>query len=600
MRRAHVPSIALAALTTLAACDSCHGKKPYTPYTITDTPTATSSAAARPDAGDVDGGAFAVVAATPAPGDGTSWSLEGGAVAAPTGHPFSQGLVVDADGDGTPDLLAWARAPNGLRGELWFASGKAPGEGRAIAPLPADLSAPGCTATATLSQIAKNLAVLDFEPRCPVKIREKATRWIAIVRLGVATPEIALELKIGAAAEGEALAVALDGKDRDADGRGDVTITFTLTGAPRPLPTGGSASASIAFFDRPAGLSRDPTEPDASLKTLDAALVADGRKRTTALQVPAAAITARRLHTLLCDEGHRAIDTSAGPARCGELRLVEDSTIAEIEAALNLREPIAAMAALARFDSLGHRRKDVDSLVARSIPTIRGTLARTTAAIPESVAPAAGSPLAFDPGGDLLVRTKDGAVRVDRTSFAESPVDPGLIWQRRIAWPPGDAPRWTLVGVEQRCGEPTLMGRFEIGAETTTAPLPIPTPPRCTPIQSLRVDALGTSSQGLLFAVRGDVVALAKEDTPKPAMVEGFSMPPPIDRGVARSPNGGTIALAGPRGVLVAVLTGSDRRASAKLWAAPIIDGASACVPSDAGERLACVVAQGAAIYDAR
>jgi hypothetical protein len=52
--------------------------------------------------------------------------------------------------------------------------------------------------------------------------------------------------------------------------------------------------------------------------------------------------------------------------------------------------------------------------------------------------------------------------------------------------------------------------------------------------------------------------------------------------------------------VLVATLKGAGRAASAKLWPGPTGDGALACVPSDAADRIACVVNRKVAIYDAK
>ncbi|APR85214.1 Hypothetical protein A7982_10563 [Minicystis rosea] len=512
--------------------------------------------------------------------------------------------MVDADGDGKPDLLAWARAPDGLRGELWFASGKSPAEGRLVAALPADLTAPGCSAHATLSLIGPRTAAFDFEPRCPARIRERATRWIALSRFVAGPPEIALEIRAGAPADGETLAIALDARDRDGDGRADIGVTFTLTGAPHPLPGGGSAAASLAFFDRPAGLSRDPTEPEASIKAIGAALLADGRKKTTSPRVPAAAGAARRLHALLCEDGggKPIISTTAGPIRCATERIAEESAIAEVEAGLNLGDPVTAFAALGRLDASGQRRKDVDALVAKSVSTIAGTLVRTTAAIPDPPRASGFSPLAFDADGSLLVRTADRVVRVDKTSFAESAADAALMWPKELQWPV-DAPTWSLGRVDDDCETSTAVARFGYAGAVTTVPLPIPTPPRCAlGGASPPVDLLGASTQGLLFAYRGEIVAIPATAPPRVVPAESFAPAPgvPVDRGTARSPNGGTIAVTTSRGVLVSVLKGSARGGSAKLWTSPLIDGGKACVPSDGGERLACVVSKGAAIYDVK
>src|SRR5580692_8334156 len=136
----------LAALAALPACDGCHAGKPYTPYTLSDPPPASAAAAASaPAEAGAPGPAFTALPGVPAPGDGSTWPLAGGAAQPPAGHTFVTGLVLDADGDGKDDLLAWSRSPDGLRGELWFAPGSAPATGRAVASLPADVAVPGCS-----------------------------------------------------------------------------------------------------------------------------------------------------------------------------------------------------------------------------------------------------------------------------------------------------------------------------------------------------------------------------------------------------------------------------------------------------------------------
>jgi hypothetical protein len=609
MRRPHDLPIAalLAAAAALPGCDGCHGSKPYTPYTLSDPP---SASAAEAGAGTVTGGAgslpdggpaFAAVAATAAPGDGKHWPLEGGAVEPPAGHAFAVGLVLDADGDGKPDLLAWSRAQDGLRGELWFASGKDPASGRALIALPGDLAVPGCAPSVSLTRIGPGAVALDFDPRCSARVRDRGARWVAVFRLASGgPPELGLELRLGAPAEGESLAVALDGRDRDGDGRGDLTATLTLSGAPHPLPAGGEAKATLAFFDRPTGLSRDPSEPEASLKALAVGLVSDGRKKTTAPHVAAAAMAARRLHALLCEEaGKPVVTTSAGPVHCGDVHLLEDAAMAEAEAALNLGDPLAALAAMGRIEG---RRKDLDALFAKSVPSVAGKLVRTTAAAPDVAPPPAFGPIAFDGGGDLLVRAREHVLRVDRASFAESPIDAAVKWPTRLAWGPSpDAPAWTLAAVEERCDSPTLVARFEAGGGTIDVALPILTPARCAAAR-VPVDLLGPSAQGDLVSIRGDVVAFSREASPHAAIAEGLAAAPgaAVPLGAARSPDGAVVAISTPRGVLVAQIKGQGRSAAATLWTTPALDGATACAPSNAADRIACAVKGAVAIYDAR
>jgi hypothetical protein len=143
-----------------------------------------------------------------------------------------------------------------------------------------------------------------------------------------------------------------------------------------------------------------------------------------------------------------------------------------------------------------------------------------------------------------------------------------------------------------------LHARFLVGGEATTLPIPVASPGKCAPAPRVPADFLGASAQGILLAVRGEIVAIPAQASPKPQLAESLAASGEAPLGAARSPNGGTIAITTSRGVLVAVLKGSGRGASAKLWTAPLVDGATACVPSDGGERLACAVAKSAVVYE--
>jgi hypothetical protein len=484
---------------------------------------------------------------------------------------------------------------------VWFASGKRAASGSILAALPGDLAGPGCSPSATLSRVGASMFSLDVDPRCSGHGRERGTRWVAIFRMmSGAAPELGLELHAGAAAEGETIAVSLDGRDRDADGRGDLTVTVTLTGAPHPLPGGASAAATLAFFDRPAGLSRDPSEPETSLRGVAASLAADARKRTTASHVRAAAGAAARLYALLCDDARKPIvTTSAGPVRCGDVRLVEEAAVAETEAALNLGDPFAAMSALARVEP---RRKDLDGLLAKSIPSVAGKLVRTTAATPDVQPPPAFGPVAILPGGDILVRTRDRVIKVDHVSFEEARVDAALLWPSQLA-SPTNPPAWTLASVEERCDAPTLLARFGASAaEPIQVPFPILAGPRCTEAARVPLDLLGTTQQGALLAIRGELVVVPAEAPPRPVLTDAFVAAPSasVELGAARSPNGRVVAVSTVRGVLVATVEGAGRAAKAKLWTTPAVDSASACVPNDTADRIACVVQKAVAIYDAK
>ncbi|MFO0762187.1 MAG: hypothetical protein U0359_37455 [Byssovorax sp.] len=614
------PALLLVALPWIAGgCDGCGSSKPYTPYTLSDPPPPSASAPASaghlpappPDAAaPVDAAAapppFAPIKAAAPSGDGRAWPLDGGTAEAPAGRTFAMGLVTDLDGDGKADLLAFARAPDGLRGELLYASGAAPGDLRTVTALPEGLAGPGCSAVASLTQIGPRAFLFDDEPRCAV--RAKAVRWIAVLRAPAGSlPAIASELRVGAPSDGESLLITGTTRDRDGDGRDDISLEIHLTGAPRPLPSkDAAASAILSFFDRPAGLSRDPTEPQASLQAQASALIADGRRKTSAPRVAPAAIALRRLSSMLCEEsGKPLFTTNAGPIHCGENHLADDTLIAEIEASLNLGDPAAALAALGRLDTLGPRRKDVENLVGKMIPAVPARLLHKTSTAPLLSPAPAPAPLAFDAGGDLLLHTVDAVLRVDRTSFGEARIDAALTWPSRVAQPP-DGSGFTRTGGERRCDEPVLVAHVELqkGGEGSKidVPLPIAAPPRCAPAASVPVDWLGTGAQGLLVAVQGEAIAFPAADPAHPVLAEGLAQAAgaPVPLGAARSPDGGTVAISTARGVLVITAKSGSRGGAPRLWTGLDADGATLCVPSDGGKQLACAVKDGAAIYEAK
>lgn len=660
VRKLYPPlAAAIAAVSIGAGCDGCPGGKPYTPYTLTDAapigsaapsggasgeaPTSAGASSSASDAGaPSDASAppsaptFAAIPAEAAPGDGKVWSAPPDIDAkAPVGRAFSLGLLLDVDGDGKRDLVAWTQAPDGLRGELRFIAGGASGEGQTIAALPGDLSTKACSPRAALAQVGPRSIAFDFTPQCPPA--QRATRWVALVRLGnqgegaaKRAPELGLEIRLAAPPSGESLDILVDGSDRDGDGRDDIAAKITLSGGLRPFsgavgpyPSLPQASAVVAFLDRPTGLSRDPSEPSASLSAAIVGVLADAKKRETAGKVAPAVHQIRRLRSMICDEGGKAlVTTSAGPVVCDDTRDVEGASIALATAAATKGDPARALAAIGRLDARGSsaplsdaRKREIIKILGKAAPLVSYQLAHRSAAAPK-VEPLGWSPLAFEEGGDLLVRTGEGVTRVERATFAEAPADVA-------AWPStlvsegsggaGDA--WVLAGVEQRCDAPTLVALVEdAGAKgepserRTSIALPILTPinargmpsgGRCSAIASVPVTPIAaTGDLGLVFSIGSEIVGLKRQ---RGAAVVSL-VPSPLDataagaaqKGAARSPDGATIALPTSRGLLV--ITGT----SARLWSGPEMEQALGCVPSSGGGRVACVSGGAALIYDAR
>jgi hypothetical protein len=598
-------------------CDGCKQHHPYTPYTLGDSPSAATSSSASVASTSSAGVAasasavapFAVVAGAVPHGDGKTWDLGGRPIPAPAGRTFGVGLTLDLDGDSKVDLLAWARSSDSLRGELWFVPGGSPDSPKAVVALPADLSVPGCTLRASIAQVGPHAIALDLEPRCPSHAHDKAPRWIALLRPRTgAAPDLGMELRAAAMPEGETLRLDWDTRDRDDDGREDVAIAFTLTVAPKSTPISAQSTATIAFLDRPAGLSRDATEPEASLKAAASAIAADAKKRSTAARAVPASIALRALRAAICDEtGRPLVTTPVAHVKCGDGSFVETAAVAEVEAGLNLGEPATALSALLRLDAMGKPRKDVDKLFARTVPSVTAALTKKLAATP--VAAGMFSSLAFLPSGDVVVRTASGSVRAKKEDWSEEALDPMLGSFRDKLVFPDDASKWALLGASARCSEALGVARFKLeaadasaNAEATEIAVPAITSARCTDGAELPMIALGSTAKAHLVAVGSDLVAIARADAPKSETIDSLALPTnaPVPLGAARSPDGSTVALATPRGVLVLGVESSGKQGKAKLWTGPEIEGVSACVPANGGARIACMKGGAAIVLDAK
>ncbi|HSN96710.1 MAG TPA: hypothetical protein VLS89_00385, partial [Candidatus Nanopelagicales bacterium] len=276
-----------------------------------------------------DAGALAEGA--PPPAGGKRWPLDGDAVVeAPAGRSFETGLVLDVDGDGARDLVAWLRAPDALRGELIFAPGARPREVRTLAAMPGGLAGAGCVPRAGLTQISAATLALEIAPGCPEGVADPGTRWIAVVqRAPGAAPRLALELRVRVQVE-EPLELSFEAADRDGDGREDLAVAFALAEAAADAAPAPRVSAPLWFLDRPAGLSRDASQPAAALRTLAEALLTGAKRDAAGIAARAGAI--RRLHRMLCEDagGTPAVTLAEGPVRCNDPKI--EAALARAEA----------------------------------------------------------------------------------------------------------------------------------------------------------------------------------------------------------------------------------------------------------------------------
>lgn len=624
--------IALPGLVLALFAAGCGDDKPFVPYAIDGsarptTPPAASTPApaavsAAPSA-SAPRAAFLPVAGRPATEGGKSWTLEGGSVVtAPKGRAFAVGLEVDGDGDGVKDLLAWAKSPDELRGELTFSSGKPASESRTVVAMPAELASVGCTTQVGLAAVGPSTVALELAARCSDRENGRPARWVALVRLappgakpspGHAAPELLFELHLAPPPAAEALAVAVDASDVDGDGRDDVSATFTLTGNLEPFPTSATATARLRFFDRPAGLSRDAAEPEASFRAAVGSLVVDAPRKKAAPNVAAGARAVRRLYQHLCEDGGRAlVTTSAGGVRCGDGAFLADAAYAEAVAAWTVGEPLLALDATARAEGLASekwpRRKELAKLVDKGLRSSSAKeLVRATAtpAPVDAKRPAWGS-LAFENAGHLLLRTATAVVRLDAATLQESPAPEIPRWDEAFGSgaksEAGAEP--VLSALAQRCERPTLVAEISEGAgkdAPSVLPLPLATPvgsdgfptPRCAALQSLPLSPIDARGGRLWLALGTVPIEL---DVAKPVPAPGsVTLPTSTSErhlGSVRSPDGATLALPSTRGLVLR--TGTTTRLVPSLTP----DRATGCVPSNGGARVACLVGGAAVLYD--
>jgi len=110
------------------------------------------------------------------------------------------------------------------------------------------------------------------------------------------------------------------------------------------------------WLDRPTGLSREPDEPEASLRRAATALLARAAKKADAPLVPAEVRQLTRLYAWLCsDAGSPVVNASSGGIRCAVSRALEDAGAAEVRAELVRGDVLRAMSGV-RADGVASGR----------------------------------------------------------------------------------------------------------------------------------------------------------------------------------------------------------------------------------------------------
>ena len=410
--------------------------------------------------GDAGARANGAEPALVAPAGATKWKVDGLELVAPPERELLYAIVRDFDGDGKKDALALVRppAPPGKPNEVgaaqivYYAGASSPARASEIAVAPDPRIEPVCTPIARLERIGPRSALVEVGTSCT---RGPSSRALFVVRL-VKDPTVAFGISVLDPPGAPKLAIDVDGEDRDHDGIDDVTLHVTIEGGAPPFEPGPKLSAKVAFLDCSAGPSRDPDEPEASMKAIAAQVTARAGKPREAATVPVLVQQMRMLYRAMCIEGGAprlvklratSSDPSAGAVACGASKPLEDAGVAEVRAFVTQGDALRALASAsaaqlapatktaARTTEIGKLLGEVAPFVqARSTRLIGITLPTSRAAHPEW-----GS-LAFEPSGKLLVRGPSAVSRVDpdtgESADAELPA-----WPTQVLSPDGKS-RW--------------------------------------------------------------------------------------------------------------------------------------------------------------
>lgn len=597
--RARSATTLLAAALALSGCKGCKNDHPYVPYAIGDAGDEAADAGPAATVEEADAGQFAETPAEEAPPGATQWTLGGVSVTAPAGQVFALGLAKDLDGDGATDVVAIVRAAEkqGDPGTLVFYKSSPQGLGAPTFPLPgAALSGDArCTALRRLGALGKRSVGLELGLSCPVPPSREPVRTLAVVAFA---PQVRVHFSAGVVDPVGAppLFFTFDATDRDGDGIEDVAVRVALEGGGAPLEPVPRTVATLRWFDRPAGMSRDADEPDASLRSLAGIAAALAGKPKDAPTVPPRVRGVRSLYAALCsDSGSPRLVHVLGdsPLSCGPSRALEEAGLAETRAYATMGDAVLATTALARATlppatKTPGRAKDPETWILQASPLATFASMREAAAVPlveRGKQPAWGA-LAFEPSGKLLVRTAAGVVRVDADTGDESEARDVSPWGMAVVSPDG---AMRFVEAYNPCDGVVLHATLAPTGDGDMQDVLLPITPalgaRCATAKGEAVFAvpLAWGAGGLEALVDGFPVLVTAQGRATPLQ---SPMNQPVSLGSPRSPGGTSFVVATSLGLVV-------RGGKARTLRAPDWDGAYAelrdCTVTDDGLRAACV-----------
>ncbi|MFO0615006.1 MAG: hypothetical protein U0414_20620, partial [Polyangiaceae bacterium] len=580
--------------TSIAGCDGCSSHKPYTPFNLDGGPSASSvvSAVAVP----LGSSSFTPVPAVAA--SGSRFELDSGSVDAPAGRVFKQGLAIDANNDGTKDLVAWVEATDGRAFEVTFTSGAERTHSITLGKLPSALLSSACKRTPSLAQIGATTVLATVVAACGGSASGGTSTYFTILRVGKgATPEVRLDGTANPLPSGESFSLAFSADDRDNDKNDDLTINVTLEGAGEPFDLSGKIAIPIHFVERPAGLARDATEPEAALTKLGGNVIAKGKVAKLAGDSFGDAVKLLRLATAVCEElGAPTLTTSAGSIRCGDTGFVGDAVYGVGVAAVTKKDWPTAVGILDLLSKLKLGRthvKELGKALEKPLPLVAATATHVLTAQPSGDGVL--SPLAFV-GHDLLVAGASTSTLVKGDTLAEE-ASPAAPWPLAFAWFDAGM-NFTLRGADRACAPRGWVLHEVVSDSTTDVRLPVieaALPPKAiacaeAPLPLSVLVSVGNSAYvgvgSYVFKVetQGSGITVKAGDPPDASA-------PPSAPGQSRATDGSAMVLPIEGGVLVL-------GATPKRVVSEELKGARRCAVEQGGKRVACITARGGVVVD--
>ncbi len=606
MREVGLVSLAITLALHAAGCRACDRDHPYVPPA--NAPPALSvnptEVGASPEAG-AEGSLIRVYAA---PKSAITWSV-GGIALDGAGQELVVAALGDVDGDGTQDALYVARPTadqqhaGAVTGELFFLRGGSPSaRPTSLAKGPAFGENPACVPLARLEPIAGRGVWVELGTVCP---GGGGSRSVFVVRFSTPAPLVAFDALVRDLEGLPKLALGAELRDRDHDGVDDVIMTVRTDEASLSDPQ--RPTLKLAYFDRPAGLSRDPDEPEASLRAIATQASLLAAKGRDAGLVAALVAQARQLVRATCTD----VGTSrflkirgASPPACGSSKALADLGLADVRAAVSQGDALRAFAAAVDADSMGvsasGKAAELQKLLAEVAPSRVAKDVKAVSLEGEGMSlapkPRSWGPLAFDASQTLLLNSGERVYRID---FATGAIEPSDIvsWPTDIASSDGTL-RW--LGVHAPCDGSALRATFSTQGRSDVVEVPLPIDPKlgrpCPGGRAETVDAqpLGWGLSGLVVLVAGRPVLV--QPSSRAASLVPLLSEEPAPRGSPRSPGNKAFVHAVSTGILLRGKLPKDRWMILRSHDLEPYAELSQCVVNDEASYVACVRPRGVVI----